>query len=410
MIKRLLGSAALAALLILCGCERLEALAYRPSSTKVVELLRSEAPAWSSLITDFNADGIEEFVLAGHRGNARPGFCLLDGSVPCQWQTFLDRGKDRHDCTAGDIDTDGLIDLYCTSGADRGAGLGLNEVWRQDKPMTFEKVPDALGASEESARGRLAVFFDFNRDVQPDLITTTWGTRSDGKKNRSALWINAGGVLRPLDAKLPDSFGARCLSTSDVDGDGFVDLVGCPAETGLTLLRNHGGSALEIIAVGDASDWYWDTQLLKPSPNTATTIISSVGSRKKMFIEIAELTLSLMVKQRRRISCWQGAIDEDRDVYCGRLTLHDADGDGHTDILVSRRKGFRHEDVYADAPDLVIFGPSFQDFTKLPMAAFGASERLLVAGNGIVQVNAGQTWPGSINLVQFVSHAVTNSP
>ena len=126
-----------------------------------------------------------------------------------------------------------------------------------------------------------------------------------------------------------------------------------------------------------------------------------------MFIEIAQLTRSLKIQQGRRISCWQATVDNDRDVYCGRLLLHDADRDGHTDILVSRRKGFRHEDMLGDAPDLVIFGPSFQTFTGLPTAAFGASEVLFAVESGIVQVNAGEAWPGSVNLLQVVLQSKT---
>jgi len=405
MTQQPLRWAALIVIAALAGCERVavgDALDYRPMQFATSELVRSATPAWSALITDLNSDGIEEIVLTGHRGTLRPGFCTLDGSAPCQWQPFLDQGKDRHDCTDGDVDADGDIDLYCTSGADRGAGLGPNEVWRQIEPLIFESVPDALGASEASSRGRLATFIDFNRDAWPDLVTTAWGTRSDGKDNRSKLWVNVAGVFHLFELRLPDAFGARCLTTDDVDRDGFIDLLGCPSSPGLTLLRNHRASMLEVIAVGDPSDWYWDAQLLASGQNELRKIISTGGNRGEMFVEIAQLTRTLEIKERRRISCWQAAVDDNRDVYCGRLLLHDADGDGHTDILVSRRKGFRHENVLGDAPDLVIFGPSFQTFADLPMTAFGASEVLFATESGIVQVNAGEAWPGSVDLLQVV--------
>ena len=397
--------AALIMMFVLAGCERAtvgDTLDYRPMPFATSELVRSESPAWSALITDLNSDGIEELVLSGHRGTFRPGFCHLDGSTPCQWRPFLDQGKDRHDCTDGDVDADGDIDLYCTSGADRGAGLRTNEVWRQIEPLIFESVPGALGASETTSRGRFATFFDFNRDAWPDLITTAWGTRSDGEDNRSKLWVNVAGAFHPSEVRLPAAFGARCLTTDDVDEDGYVDLLGCPARTGLPLLRNHRASALEVVALGDPSDWYWDAQLLVSPHNEPGKIISTGGDRGEMFIEIAQLTRSLKIQQRRRISCWQATVDDDPDVYCGRLLLHDADRDGHTDILVSRRKGFRHENMLGDAPDLVIFGPSFQTFTGLPTAAFGASEVLFAVESGIVQVNAGEAWPGSVNLLQVV--------
>lgn len=389
-------------LVILGGCGRSDTLEYRPIPVQAVELVRSEAPAWSSLITDLDADGVNELLLAGHRGTHRPGFCRLEGNNQCLLQPLLEPGKDRHHCTAGDIDADGDSDLYCTAGAERGLGFGANEVWRQTDPMVFEIVPDAIGAKEESSRGRLAAFFDFNHDAWLDLVTTAWGTRTDEKDNQSKLWINVAGVFKVFDMRLPDAFGARCLSTHDVDGDGFVDLLGCPATTGLTLLRNVRASTLEGVAIGDAREWYWDIQFIPSSSNEPGQIVSSGGVREAMFIEIAKLSSSLGVERRKRISCWQATVDDDRDVYCGRLLLHDANEDGHTDILVSRRKGFRHENMLGDAPDLVIFGPSFESFTDLPTTTFGASESLFAVESGIVQINAGKDWPGSVRLLQFL--------
>ena len=41
---------------------------------------------------------------------------------------------DRHDCGVIDANGDGLMDLYCTVGANRGTGRGYNELYltRQD--------------------------------------------------------------------------------------------------------------------------------------------------------------------------------------------------------------------------------------------------------------------------------------
>lgn len=396
--------------MVLPGCERLDALDYRPSAVTAVELLRSEVPAWSALVADLDADGIEELVLAGHRGAEGPGFCRLEGTIPCEWKPLIKKGKDRHHCAAGDIDADGLLDLYCTAGADHGEGAGSNEVWRHVSPMVFDLVPGALGASEVTSRGRLATFFNFNQDPWPDLLTTAWDVRSDGADNRSKLWTNLEGVFYASGVEVGKSFGARCLTAVDADDDGFVDLLGCPKGTGLTLFRNRGASALEKVAVGVDDDWYWDAQLLHTNPQNAHLLISVGGVRGKTFVEIAQLTRTLSVVKRRRISCWQQPVDEDRDVYCGRLLLHDADRDGNVDILVSRRKGFRHENMRGDAPDLLIFGPDFYTFTEVPPAIFGASADLLTSKNGVVQVNVGQSWPGSVRLLQFEhSYAVESA-
>ena len=136
------------------------------------------------------------------------------------------------------------------------------------------------------------------------MLTTAYGSRGDGA-DRSKLWINLSGRFQPFDWRLPDGFGARCLTTRDIDDDSYVDLLGCPAEEGLVLLRNRRASELEIISIGDTSEWYWDAQILKSSMHAPAKIISSVGAAEDMFIEIIDLTPSLEASQRRRISCWK---------------------------------------------------------------------------------------------------------
>lgn len=383
------------------GCGRPESLVHRPVDVAVSELVVSASPAWSALVADLDADGVDELVLAGHRGAEGPGYCRLDGSARCRWQPFLGPAADRHHCTDGDVDDDGDLDLYCTAGADRGAGLGSNELWRQVGPMAFERAVDALGAGEASSRGRLATFFDFNRDAWPDLVTTAWGARSDGADNRSKIWINEQGHFRALDTALPPAFGARCLTVADVNADGFDDIIGCPAEAGLTVLLNAGGTGFTEVPIAVADDWYWDVRFTSGRADEPWLLVATGGVRGAMFIEIAGVTGGLVSMDRRRLACAQASIDDDEDIYCGRLLLADVDGDGHVDLLVSRRRGWRHEDVRGDAPDLLIYGPAFREFTDLPIATEGAGDRLIPSRIGILQVNAGEDWPGSVQLLQF---------
>lgn len=386
------------------GCERYETLVHRPIEVTASELLAGDAPAWAALAADLDGDGVDELVLAGHRGAAGPAYCRLDASAPCEWQPFLARAADRHHCAAGDIDADGDLDLYCTAGADRGSGVGPNEVWRQVSPLRFNRVPDALGASEASSRGRLAAFFDFNHDAWPDLLTTAWGRRDDGADNRSKLWLNREGRFAPAAVTLPPAFGARCMSIADINADGYEDVIGCPGETGLYVLLNRRGATLEPTSIGVDGEWYWDAQFLASAPGEASLLISTGGVRKRMFIEITRLTAAPVARARRRIACSQAAVDgDDRDIYCGRLLLSDADGDGHVDILVSRHRGWRHEVVLGDAPDLLIHGPAFREFSHLPIAARGAGVRLLATRIGIVQVNAGESWSGSVARLQMTA-------
>ncbi|MEM6774103.1 MAG: VCBS repeat-containing protein [Pseudomonadota bacterium] len=383
------------------SCDQRDEFVHRPVQVVAKDLLLSGVPAWSALTADLDGDGVEELVLAGHRGVERPGYCRLDGQAPCPWHPFLDHAADRHDCAAADIDADGDIDFYCTAGAVRGAGRGPNEAWLQVSPLRFEKSPDALGASEDSSRGRLAAFLDFNGDAWPDLVSTAWGPRSDGADNRSKLWLNREGRFKPTDATLPPSFGSRCLGIADVNRDGLEDIIGCAGQAGLLVLLNRNGSELEAVALGVAKDWYWDAQFLPGALDQPSLLVSTVGRRGDMFMEITQLNSALEAESRQRIPCRRNDFDDDREIYCGRVLLHDADGDGHTDILVSRHHGWRHEVVLADAPDLLIFGPHFREFSLLPATQHGAGERLIATEMGVLQINAGKSWPGSVSLLEF---------
>lgn len=384
-----------------CGGDP-EMLSHLPRPVLVEELHYIHTPLWMAEAADLDGDGHEELLLVGHRGRAGPAYCVLDGAEPCATlQPFLAPGRDRHHCAIGDVDADGDPDLYCTTGAERGRGPGPNELWRNDGAMRFTLEPEARGAREDSSRGRLATFFSLDDDHWPDLISTTWGARSDGAENRSKVWTNERGRLRQLALRLPASFGARCMAVLDINGDGLQDILGCPEQTGLTAMINVRGRTLSAVPLGSRRDWYWDLQLLRGDPHRNTLLVATGGTRGEMYIEIAELSRTPSLRRVRRIACAQADIDSDRDIYCGRLLLADADGDGHRDILVSRRRGWRNEVVLGDAPDLLLYGPDFRRFTDLPPVSRGAGERLLESAIGILQVNAGEGWPGPLRRLRL---------
>ena len=48
---------------------------------------------------------------------------------------------DRHDCGVIDANNDGIMDLYCLIGANRGEGEGYNELYLTNKNGGLYKVP-----------------------------------------------------------------------------------------------------------------------------------------------------------------------------------------------------------------------------------------------------------------------------
>jgi hypothetical protein len=197
--------------------------------------------SWSIAPADFDADGFPDVLLARHLEAAR----LYrntggDGFVEVARGTF-DAG-DRHDCAWSDVDQDGLLDLYCSVGAEHGTAVKSNELWIQQPDHSFVDRAKEFRVADPYGRGRRVTFIDVNHDVYPDLFVGNHYPRRDGVPSPNRLFINVGG-LGFHDARrfgLTKEVGAGCAQAADYDGDGWDDLLLCGAES-LHLYRNERG-------------------------------------------------------------------------------------------------------------------------------------------------------------------------
>jgi hypothetical protein len=147
--------------------------------------------AWSSLVADFNNDGHDDIFITGHDEHDRIWYGTESGYVPSAFEFVW---VDRHACSAADFNLDGLLDIYCTVGANRGNGMGNNELWIQGAGNVFTKML-GHGAEDPYGRGRYPVFFDFNHDGYPDIYVTNEATiRPDGQVNINHVFVNQAGT------------------------------------------------------------------------------------------------------------------------------------------------------------------------------------------------------------------------
>jgi hypothetical protein len=158
--------------------------------------------------------------------------------------------RDRHGCTAGDINRDGRVDLHCGIGAGSGEGTKQDELWIAQPDGTYVNQVASWGLVDPYGRGRRSLMFDFNNDGLLDLYTTNLGFRADGQRSENILWVNhgdpatrgSGFVEQRVGAT--GSWGERCVADGDWNNDGRRDFLVCGPQTSvaLHLFENQAGT------------------------------------------------------------------------------------------------------------------------------------------------------------------------
>lgn len=119
----------------------------------------------------------------------------------------------------GDVDGDGLVDLYVVQGGGReGSVAPRNRLYRNDGDGTFTDVTDASGTGDRGA-GMGALFCDLDSDGDLDLYVANYGPDV-------LYWNDGAGVFtRAAEGVIPDlDLWSAGVAASDYDKDGDLDL------------------------------------------------------------------------------------------------------------------------------------------------------------------------------------------
>ncbi len=201
---------------------------------------------------------------------------------------------------AGDVDNDGMIDLYVTHLATE-----TNTFWKQGPRGTFRDRTADHGLIGTGLRGTGfgAAMADFNHDGWADLVAVNGRVAKATPEpapglpafwtsyaQRNQLLVNNGGRFADASAANPAFCGVpnvgRGLALGDIDGDGAVDMVVTSIAGRARVYRNvcpDRGHWLQVRAV----DPRWNRDALG-----AEVTVTAAGQRRLRVVASAESYLS----------------------------------------------------------------------------------------------------------------------
>ena len=245
------------------------AAAWVAVDTVIGSGLTASLETWEATPVDYDGDGDQDVWVGYHDQGGRlfrnDGTGVYTRVALTAWPKVNADGKipDRHLCDWADIDLNGLADAYC--GAGRG-GQNLvktgkdNELWLQTSVGQFQEVGTAWGMGDVCGRSHYVAFLDANGDAYPDLFVgnapprAVSGDPCDNPANglpseQSKLFLNLGGTgfSSVTTWGIGGYGGSRCAEVTDINGDGWDDLVVCGG-TATKVYRNNGGTGFTNVA------------------------------------------------------------------------------------------------------------------------------------------------------------------
>lgn len=219
---------------------------------------RLPGPGLGVVCADFDGDGWPDIFVANDGAANRLWINQHDGSFKNEAMsrgvayTAMGEAYAGMGVALGDVDNDGLLDLYVTH-----LGVETNTLWRQERRGQFRDttVRAGLAASRWRATGFGTILADFDCDGLLDLAVVNGDVLRSNRSHdtglgfwepyaaRNQLFANEGGCqFRDLSASNPALCGywnvARGLACADIDGDGAPDLLVTTIAARARLLHN----------------------------------------------------------------------------------------------------------------------------------------------------------------------------
>jgi hypothetical protein len=145
----------------------------------------------------------------------------------------------------GDIDNDGDLDIYITSGTGNRFGCDQYRVYVNDGAGNFVDETATRHPIGSVCSNMDCIFGDIDNDFDLDVRTGSTGT------NNSRLYRNNGMGVFTLVAGVPADSSCYSYDFGDIDGDGDLDLIGANGLSGSNaeiLLANNGAGVYSNVS------------------------------------------------------------------------------------------------------------------------------------------------------------------
>lgn len=353
---------------------------------------------WSAVPADFNDDGYVDIYLNRHT-ETEPELWLGSESGTFTKSAAAFSFEDRHDCEAADVNDDGVLDLFCTMGANSGNSTWPHELLLGPLEAGGTDATADWGLLDAFGRGREAVFLNLDGDEYPDLFLTNEPERSDGMPSSNRLYRNVGGThfVPAPEWGVDRSLSGVCATAADIDGDGDDDLLICPrfkadkVVAGIRLLINDGSRFVDRTkALG-----------LVPRDELDVEVADLNGDGRLDIASVRAGALRIHHQQANGSFTLAASITASNGVS---VAVGDVNGDGVPDLWLSRRS----------AADLMLVNDgSGATFTTMDIPQPTGSTDDVIAldydGNGLtdfLSLNGGGPIAGPLMLIGFFETVV----
>ncbi len=319
-----------------------------PATTPIPVTIADQAPAagisgpqdwtFSASVADFSGDGWPDIFIARHWHPADLWLNNQDGTFTQSDATYFTSIKDRHDCEAADFNQDGLEDMFCSVGADRGSAAKANALYVQQPDGTFADEAYQENVADPWGRGRYGAALDANNDGYPDIFYGTESLRPDGMPSVDRFYINTGqgSFVDDPAMGLDMNIGSLCAHTVDYNSDGRPDLLVCGETGGLHLFRNDQGQGFtDVSSILGVSIKAVDAAMVDVNHDSRPDLITLTGSVLAERLQQANGTFAKQkiilkgIKSARTLAVGDVNGDNNPDIYvvCGRTGSQNAPDD-----------------------------------------------------------------------------------